>query len=88
MRCAPLSDYNDGSNDIIIQSSDKTRGNLYKLMDRLKDGQYFTGQDSRINPELGLEYIKCDQWELKPSVKGPIPSELKYQRKDLCPISN
>ena len=62
MHCAPLSDYNDGANDIIIQTSDKSRSNLYSLMDRLKDGKLFVGQDSKLNPKLGAEYIKCDGW--------------------------
>ena len=82
MHCAPLSDYNDGQNDIIIQSSKQSRGQLYKLLNRLEDGQLFRGNEQKLNPEYGAEYIKCDSWELKPLVKGPIPENLKFQRQE------
>ena len=32
-----------------------------------------------MDPELGVEYYKCSEWELKPALKGPLPEGSTYQ---------
>ena len=90
MHCAPLSDLNDGHNDIILQSEDKSRSQLYKLMNGLNDGEIFNKDfgNGKINPEYGAEYIKCKEWYLKPNLKGPVPEEMKYNLPENTIIRN
>jgi hypothetical protein len=47
MNMAPMSKINDGSNDITIMTSDKSRFQFAKLLILQDDGDYFDGQRSR-----------------------------------------
>jgi hypothetical protein len=31
-----------------------------------------------IDPSLGMQYLKVNEWELKPTRKGPVPEDSNY----------
>ena len=68
---SPLAKINDGQNDITTMTYQN--GSSYKLARFLIDmekGDYFN-QDGTERHEQTIDYIKCDQWSLFPTVKGP-----------------
>ena len=32
-----------------------------------------------IDPSIGLQYLKTDEWELKPVRKGPVPEGCNFK---------
>ena len=76
-----VSQPHDGTNDITIQTSDKSRGQLTKLVLKTSEGKpiFDALNDNKIIEELGVDYYKCSEWELKPAVKGPPPENSDLQ---------
>ena len=69
---SPLAKINDGQNDITTMTF--RNGSTYKLASFLIDmekGNFFNQDGTVRNQELGIDYIKCDEWSLSPTVKGP-----------------
>ena len=69
---SPLAKINDGQNDITMMTF--RNGSTYKLASFLIDmekGNFFNQDGTVRNQELGIDYIKCDEWSLSPTVKGP-----------------
>ena len=75
----------DGMNDALIVTADKTKrhlGNMMLVSD--KADKYFLksknkDRDGLLDPSLGMDYLKLTTWELKPVRKGPVPSGCDYQ---------
>lgn len=63
----------DGFNDVVLMTNDKSRYQLAKLSIQMDNGDYFNKKDGTIYPNLGIEYFKTSQWVLKPTRKGPVP---------------
>ena len=67
----------DGTNDITLLSSEKSRLQFAKLLILQDDGDYFNGPSSRnpgaISESMGLDYLKASSWSLKPRRKGTPP---------------
>lgn len=82
MNMAPMSKINDGTNDITILTSDKSRFQFAKLLILQDDGDYFDGPNSRnpgqVSPSMGVEYFKASEWSLEPARKGQIPEDCDY----------
>jgi hypothetical protein len=36
-------------------------------------------KNGNINKGLGIEYLKVNEWELKPKRKGPVPEDCNYE---------
>lgn len=49
------------------------KGDKYFLKSKNK------AKDGNIDPSLGLQYIKADEWELKPVRKGLVPQDSGYE---------
>jgi len=67
---APLSDLDDGYNDIISlrgQHGGKIR--MARLLLNLDDGTFFQ-ENGEVRQNLPIDYIKVSEWELRPRVKA------------------
>jgi len=67
---APLSDVDDGYNDIISlrgQHGGKIR--MARLLLNLDDGTFFQ-ENGEVRQNLPIDYIKVSEWELRPRVKA------------------
>jgi len=87
---APLSRINDGMNDITLVRSTQARGKFLKYMLALDGGElWIKSKDRKLNgkldPSLGLEYLKTTEWELKPQSKGPLPAGCNYENPEGTP---
>ena len=72
----PLSKINDGQNDIVYLTF--ANGGTCRLARTLIDqdnGEWFLEDGTVRNNDLGIEYVKCNNWELYPTVKGPAPAD-------------
>ena len=84
----PLAKLNDGMNDIICVTSSKSRKQLMNMMLASDNGgKYFLKSKNKakhgmVDPAVGLQYLKTDEWELKPERKGPVPDDCNYQHPD------
>ena len=68
---APLSDVDDGFNDLIIlRGAVGGKIRMARLLLSMDNGDYFT-ETGEIRPNLPIEYIKAKTWELRPRVKVP-----------------
>ena len=68
---APLSDVDDGFNDIILLRSPfggKVR--MARLLLGMETGDFFT-RNGGIRRNLPIDYIKAKSWELCPRIKAP-----------------
>ena len=50
----------------------------------MENGDYWIkSKDKKLNgqidPSLGIEYSKANEWELKPVRKGPVPDNCNYK---------
>ena len=66
---APLSEVDDGFNDIVIlrgQNGGKIR--MARLLLALDNGEFFTEAGS-VHRNLPIDYLKAKTWELRPRVK-------------------
>lgn len=74
-----MSKINDGMNDVLLVSGDKPKKCLFNMLLAADDGnKYFKKSKNKakhgmIDPSTGLQYLKTDEWELKPDRKGPVP---------------
>lgn len=73
-----MSKLDDGMNDLVILTDDKSRLQLAKLLIYEDNGEYFN-KDGSFSNSLGCEYFKVSEWEIKPKRKGPVPQNLNYQ---------
>lgn len=72
---APLSQVNDGYNDIVCLTAENggkiSMANFLLAMDH---GEYFSVDDEdEVHRNLPIDYIKAKTWELKPQIKAPRP---------------
>lgn len=77
MHLMPLSKIDDGMNDIMVQTMDKSRWQLTQVLLENDKGNYFN-KDGSVKDGMGVDYLKCTEWELKPTRKGPVPENLNY----------
>ena len=83
MHLTPLSQIDDGMNDITMVRSSQSRAKLLKLMLTMENGDFWIKSSDKslnghIDPSLGLEYSKANEWELRPVRKGPVPHDCAY----------
>ena len=78
-RAAPLSKVDDGTNDIVLQTGDKSRFQLAKLLIAMDNGDYFTKQGNTNKAGMGIQYVKSTEWTMRPGRKGPVPDGMKYK---------
>lgn len=82
MKMAPMTTLKDGTNDITLLTSDKSRLQFAKLLILQDDGDYFNGPSSRnpgaLSASMGLDYLKTSSWDLKPLRKGTLPEGSTY----------
>ena len=78
-----MSKINDGTNDITMITSDKSRSQFAKCFIFQDEGDYFDGPRSRnpgqISPSLGMDYLKASEWKLEPERKGTVPEGSEFQ---------
>lgn len=74
----PCSQLNDGQNDIVCMSQDATRVQLVKYLLAMETGDFFNKRSGDMKQNLGLEYIKTDQWKIEPNTRSPVPEGLQY----------
>ena len=71
MHAAPLSEIDDGYNDIIIlRAQNSGRCQLARMLLSVMPGDYFT-PNGEVRPEVPLDYLKVKKWELRPRTKVP-----------------
>ena len=81
----PLSKINDGMNDIICVKSSATRKQLFNMMLASDSGEKLfmksknKAKHGLVDPSLGMQYYKVNEWELKPERKGPVPADSNHQ---------
>ena len=74
----------DGTNDIVVQTQDKSSLKFFNLLMNEDKGDYFhdtstkDGKPGDIRENMGVQYFKTTKWQLKPKIKGPVPSSLNY----------
>jgi len=75
MNFSPLSEINDGLNDIMysIDTEGGRCGLLNILCFSADDGDYFDRMGA-LKANLATNYIKTDSWTLNPSQKSPPPT--------------
>ena len=44
---------------------------LMRTMIDMEEGNYFNEDGTIRRQQLGMDYIKCQSWELYPTIKGP-----------------
>lgn len=68
---APLSDVDDGFNDLImLRGPNGGRVRMARLLTGIENGEYWN-QNGEILPNLPIDYVKARTWELRPHVKTP-----------------
>ena len=77
MHTAPMSALDDGRNDFTVHMGDKSRSELFNYVLQMDKGDFFDKND-RLK-ENGMEYYKCDEWELKPEIKGTPPTGVEKE---------
>lgn len=71
MHAAPLSDIDDGFNDIIIlRAQNAGRCTTLRMLLNVMPGDYFT-ETGEIRREVPIDYLKAKKWELRPRTKVP-----------------
>ena len=75
---APMLKCDDGTNDIVLLPHRSSRVQLAKLAIKQDNGDYFN-KNGDVTANIGMEYLKVTEWEVKPSRKGPVPANLKYK---------
>ena len=70
LNIAPLSDVDDGFNDLVIlRGVNGGRVRMARLLLSIDNGDYWT-ETGNIRRNLPIEYVKAKTWELRPRVKG------------------
>ena len=69
---------NDGYNDILMLTNDKSRCQLITHLLAMETGDYFERRSGAIKTRQGLKYFKSDGWRLDPGRKGPVPEGVDY----------
>jgi hypothetical protein len=67
---APMSNITDGTNDVVMLGQENNRVQLTALLLCQDEGNFFD-KDGQVSKRLGLKYLKCTKWNLKPLIKGP-----------------
>ena len=75
---APMSELDDGTNDIIMMNMDRSRWKFFNFLLSMEEGNYFDGPKGKLSDSYRLQYMKSTKWNLKPRDKGPVPVELNY----------
>lgn len=78
IKTAPLSRIDDGTNDITLITSEKSRLQLARSLIAIDDGDYFN-KDGTVNQGMGLQYFKAKEWRINPARKGPVPENLNFR---------
>ena len=66
MHSCPLSQIDDGVNDVTIHMGDKSRKQLTQFVLNNDKGEFFEPNGDFKNN--GMEYYKCIDWELKSQI--------------------
>ena len=70
---APLSDVDDGTNDLImLRGQFGGHCRMARMLTSMETGQFFT-ERGEIRRDLPIDYVKANCWELRPTVKVPEP---------------
>ena len=68
---APLSDVDDGFNDLVmLRGQHGGRCRMINMLLSIDEGTYFS-ETGEINRNLPIDYVKARTWELRPTVKAP-----------------
>mmetsp|Transcript_34250 Transcript_34250/g.42326 ORF Transcript_34250/g.42326 Transcript_34250/m.42326 type:complete len:93 (+) Transcript_34250:1175-1453(+) len=72
---APLSEVNDGCNDLIcLTAANGGKFTMAKLLLAIDEGEYYdVNENGDIERNVPIDYIKASTWELRPRVKAPRP---------------
>ena len=72
MRMSPLSNIDDGHNDIVMLTFENGGTcRLGRCLIDMEEGNSFNEDGTIRRQQLGMDYIKCQSWELYPTIKGP-----------------
>ena len=73
---APLSEVDDGVNDLILlRGQNGGHCAMGRLLTSMETGDFFT-ETGEIRRNVPIDYIKANSWELRPTVKVPVPEVL------------
>ena len=82
---APLSDVDDGFNDLVmLRGANGGKIRMARLLLAIETGEYFT-ENGDIRRNLPVDYVKAKTWELRPRVKVPQgPQESMYHSQSVA----
>ena len=82
MHVAPLSEIDDGFNDIIIlRAQNAGRCRTLRMLTNCETGTWFT-ETGEIRREVPIDYLKVKKWELRPRAKVQPNLNTSYFQED------